>query len=211
MLSGFSFHHWVRSLRGWGYRWIPPLRGEWGRKRFAGYERRWNMEVEGFTKEGFFVILQKKLLTKARAGNFYELVAGDGQVGSLGVWLERSGGGWRVEAWEHRSHPLAALRENRPATEIHGDRLTSWSEKERKAGVVGITTRGAREASGVCREIRKRRIRPYFVGIWNPTMRPIWSKRMEGSGYNLALVYQRMEFYVSAETRGQIQEDRCRK
>ena len=97
MLSDFSFHRWVRSLRGWGYRLIPPIRDEWNRKRIAGYERRWNLEVEGFTKEGFFRILQRNILAKVRAGDFYELVAGDGQVGSLGIWLERGGGdgGWK--------------------------------------------------------------------------------------------------------------------
>lgn len=50
-------------------------------------------------------------------------------------------------------------------------------------------------------------IRPQWVGLWNPTMRPAWFHRMRSAGYQLALVYQRVEFYVRAETRGQITED----
>jgi len=195
MLSGFSLHRWVRSLRGWGYRWIPPLREEWSRKRIAGYERRWNLEVDGFTKEGFFRILQRNILAKVRAGDFYELVVGDGQVGSLGIWLERGGGRWRVEAWEHRSHPLEAFRKNRPGTEIHGGRLTTWAEEKRKADPAGITSRGTRESAAICREIRNGRIRPGFVGIWNPTRRPVWMHRLGRAGYRLEMVYERMEFY----------------
>ena len=195
MLSGFSFHRWVRSLRGWGYRWIPPLREDWSRKRIAGYERRWNLEVEGFTKEGFFRILERNILAKVRAGDFYELVAGDGQVGSLGIWLESGGGGWRVEAWEHRPHPLEAFRNNRPGTEIHRDRLTTWAEEKRKADPAGITSRGSRESAAICREIRNGRIRPGFVGIWNPTRRPVWMHRLGRAGYRLEMIYERMEFY----------------
>ena len=52
-----------------------------------------------------------------------------------------------------------------------------------------------REASGVCREIRAGQIRPQWVGLWNPTMRPAWFHRMRSAGYRLALVYQRIEFY----------------
>jgi len=132
-------------------------------------------------------------------------------VGSLGVWLEGLGQGWKVEAWENQPAPLLSLRENRMQTRIHEGRLTIWSEKERKAGVEGITTRGAKEAAGVCREIRKGRIRPYFVGIWNPTRRPVWMHRLVREGYRFEIVYERIEFYVSAETRRQITEDRWRK
>jgi hypothetical protein len=195
MLSDFSFHRWVRSLRGWGYRLIPPLWDEWILKRIAGYERRWNLEVEGFTKEGFFRILQRNILAKVRAGDFYELVAGDGQVGSLGIWLESRGGGWRVEAWEHRPHPLEAFRNHRPGTEIHGDRLTTWAEEERKADPAGISSRGSRESSAICREIRNGRIRPGFVGIWNPTRRSVWMHRLGQAEYQLEMIYERMEFY----------------
>ena len=195
MLPGLFFHRLLRSFRGWVYRRIPPVHYEWSRKRIAGYERRWNLEVEGFTKEGFFRILQKNMLAKVRTGNFYELVAGDGQVGSLGIWLEREGGGWRVEAWEHRAHPLAVFRKSRPETKIHGERLTAWEDKERKVNPTGITSRGARESAAICREIRNGKIRPGFVGIWNPTRRPVWMHRLGRAGYRLQVIYDRMEFY----------------
>jgi hypothetical protein len=113
--------------------------------------------------------------------------------------LEGLGERWRVEAWEHRPLPLISLKKKRLKAEIHEGRLTRWSAKERKKDLVGITTREAREASGVCREITSGQIRPPWVGLWNPTMRPAWFHRMRSAGYQLALVYQRMEFYVDAE------------
>jgi hypothetical protein len=165
----------------------------------AGYERRWGLEDHGFTKEGFFKVFGEKFLKGNRQGRVYELVAGDGLVGSLGVWLEGLCEGWSVEAWEHRATPLASIRKNRPTTEIHEGRLIKWSAKERKKDLIGITIRGSREASGVCREIRAGQIRPQWVGLWNPSMRSAWFHRMRRAGYQLELVYQRMEFYVDAE------------
>lgn len=185
----------LRHLRGWLYRRFPSVSRSWHRKKLAGYERRWGLEQDGFTKEGFFRILQRNILAKVQAGGFYELVAGDGQVGSLGFWLERGGVGWRVEAWEHRVHPLASFRKNRTGTEIHESRLTSWSEKERKAKLAGITSRGSRESAAICREIRNGLIRPGFVGIWNPTRRPVWMYRLGRAGYRFEMIYERMEFY----------------
>jgi hypothetical protein len=184
-----------RALRGWFYRRSPTFFQNLHLKKLAGYERRWGLEQDGFTKEGFFRILQRNILAKVRAGGFYELVVGDGQVGSLGIWLERSGGGWRVEAWEHRLHPQAAFHKNRVGTPIHESRLTSWSEKERKENPAGITSRGSRESAAICREIRNGRVRPGFVGIWNPTRRPVWMHRLGRAGYRLEMIYERMEFY----------------
>ena len=185
----------LRKFRGSLYRCFPANSKSLFRKKISGYERRWGLEDEGFTKEGFFGILQNKILARVRAGSFYELVVGDGQVGSLGIWLERGGGGWRVEAWEHRPHPLAAFLKNRTETPIHGSRLTTWSEEERKCNPAGITSRGARESSTLCREIHNGRIRPSFVGIWNPTRRPVWIHRLGRAGYRLEMIYERMEFY----------------
>lgn len=194
-----TYKYWIRLCRGWLYRRLPSWGTSWHRKKLAGYERRWGLEQDGFTKEGFFRIFQRRVLSRCRPGSFYELMTGDGLVGSLGVWLEGLGQGWKVEAWEHRATSLASIRKNRPTTEIHAGRLTSWSANERKKDLVGITTRGAREATGVCREIRTDQIRPQWVGLWNPTMRPAWFHRMRSAGYQLALVYQRMEFYVDGE------------
>ena len=185
-----------RLLRGWLYRRYPAVSRGWYRKKLAGYERRWGLEDHGFTKEGFFRVFHKKFLGGNRSGRVYELAAGDGLVGSLGVWLEELEAGWSVEAWEHRPFPLSSIHKQRPRTQIHEGRLISWSAKERKKDLVGVTTRGAREAAGVCREICTRQIRPQWVGLWNPTMRPAWFQRMRSAGYQLELVYQRMEFYV---------------
>ena len=194
MSNTLAWNQLIRSCRGWLYRRLPSCNAKLYRKKLGGYERRWGLEEEGFTKEGFFRIFQRRVLSRCRPGFFYELVTGDGLVGSLGVWLEGKEG-WKVEAWEHRPTALASLRRNRPTTEIYEERLTSWSAKERKKDLVGITTRGSREATGVCKEIRTSKIRPEWVGLWNPTMRPAWFQRMRSAGYQLELVYQRMEFY----------------
>jgi hypothetical protein len=185
----------LRLLRGWLYRLYPAVSRGWYRKKLAGYERKWGLEDHGFTKEGFFTVLQEKFLGGNRPGRVYELAAGDGLVGSLGVWLEELSRGWSLEAWEHRPSPLFSFKKTRLETEIHEGRLIKWSAKERKKDLIGITTRGSREASGVCREIRTGQIRPQWVGLWNPTMRPAWFQRMRSAGYQLVLVYQRMEFY----------------
>jgi hypothetical protein len=169
------------------------------------------LEKEGFVKEGFFRIFQRRVLSRCRSGVFYELVTGDGLVGSLGVWLEGLEQGWTVESWEHRHFPLFSLKRTRLETKIHEGRLIRWSANERKKDLIGITSRKAREASGVCREIRAGQIRPQWVGLWNPTMRPTWFQRMRSADYQLELVYQRMEFYVCAEARRQITANRWQK
>ena len=211
MLEKVAMRPLLRLVRGWLYRRYPALSRGWYRKKLAGYERRWGLEDHGFTKEGFFRVFHERFLGGNRPGRVYELVAGDGLVGSLGVWVEGLGEGWDVEAWEHRPFPLQSFIKYRFQTKIHERRLINWSANERKSDLAGITTRGSREAAGVCREIRARQIRPEWVGIWNPTMRPAWFHRMRSAGYQLELVYQRMEFYVSTETRRQITEDRWRK
>ena len=185
----------LRFLRGWFYRRFPAHSRGWHRKKLAGYERRWGLEDRGFTKEGFFKVFGEKFLSGKKSGRVYELVAGDGLVGSLGIWFEGLGERWSIEAWEHLPLPLISLKKKRLEAKIHEGRLTRWTAKERKKDLVGITTRGCREAAGVCREIRAGQIRPEWVGLWNPTMRPVWFHRMRGAGYQLAVVYQRMEFY----------------
>lgn len=191
---------WIRNLRGWLYRQLPSWGMTLHRKRVTGYERRWGLEQEGFCKEGFFKIFHKKLLQGKKDGFFLELRAGDGLVGSLGVWLESLGGTWRVESWEDRPLPLEQLRAHRIRSKILEGRLTRWLSKNSVQDPDGITTRGSRETSGVCRAIRQSQIRPRWIGIWNPSRRPVWLKRLEKNGYRLALVYERMEFYQASGT-----------
>lgn len=187
-----------RKLRGWMYRHYPAI-GTAFRKKLAGYERGFDLESSGFTKEGFFHIFQRQILVGSFPGRFVELAAGDGWVGSLGAWLEGLEG-WTVEAWEHRSVPRDTFRQHRPRTELHSGRLTDWSPHEPVTKPLGITTRGVREAAGVCRAIRRGLIRPRFVGIWNPSRRPVWYRRLDLEGYRLGLVWHNMEFY--REVRG---------
>lgn len=185
----------LRGLRGFFYRHVLPAAGPWHRKKLAGYARRWGLEQQGFTKEGFFRILADRFRLGQAAGFFIELATGDGLVGSLGLWLETREPGWRVEAWESRPAVLGQLRKNRPQTRVVAGRLTDWSGKDGKAGVTAVTTRSAREAAALCRAIRAGQIRPAWAGIWNPSGRPVWYRRMRSTGYQLELVYERMEFY----------------
>jgi len=181
-------------LRAWLYRRLPAGVPRWHLKRRAGYERRWNLETAGFTKEGFFKILQTRLLAGTRPGVWVELQAGDGLVGSLGVWLEK-GGKWIVEGWEHREWPARSFRKHRPRTALRTERLTSWKTARKLQNPSGVTTRGVREAAGVCRAIREEKVRPLILGIWNPGRKAVWESRLRPCGYRLELVYERMEFY----------------
>lgn len=185
----------LRFMRGWVYRHYPPGMG-WGfRKKLSGFERRWNLEVRGFTKEGFFRVFCDRLGVGQAPGQLVELVAGDGLVGSLGLWLEMEKLGWGVVAWEHRPQVLRRLRKNRPGTEIVEGRLTCWEVGERRPEISAVTTRGAREAAGLCRAIHRGIIQPRWLGIWNPTRRPVWYQRLHREGYRLELVWQNLEFY----------------
>lgn len=189
---------WIRSWRAFWYRLLPSWGGNWHLKRLAGFERRWGLETEGFTKQGFFRIFSENIVRGVRPGRTVELAAGDGLVGSLGAWLEQVDG-WKVDAWEHRPIPQRSIRQHRPKTQLHDGRLTNWSRQETAMSPVGITTRGAREAAGVCRAVRLGLIRPKFIGIWNPTRRPVWERRLRLEGYRLEMVYHRMEFYRERE------------
>ena len=188
---------WWRNLRAWLYRRLPSGCEIWHLKRRAGFERRWELETDGFTKQGFFQIFQKRILAKIPPGLWVELQAGDGRVGSLGLWLEEriQSGIWKVEAWEHRQAPFDSFQKNRPDTRLHRGRVTCWADQSLPINPTGITTRGVREASGVCRAIREQWIRPAILGIWNPSRRWVWESRLRMCGYQLEIIYDRMEFY----------------
>ena len=142
MLEKGAMKSVLRVVRGWLYRRYPAISRGWYRKKLAGYERRWGLEDHGFTKEGFFRVFHERLLGGNRPGRVYELVAGDGLVGSLGVWFEGLGKGLSVEAWEHRPSALLSLKKTRLEAEIHEGRLTRWSAKDRKKDLVGVTQGG---------------------------------------------------------------------
>lgn len=183
----------IRVSRGRIYRKLPAWKSAIFRKKLTGFERRWNLEEVGYTKEGLFTVFCDRFELPKAPGLLLELAAGDGLVGALGLWLEKCG--WRIAAWEHRPEVLRQLRKNRTATEIHEGRLTCWEGVPQRAKVNAITTRGAREASGVCYAIREKWIRPSWLGIWNPSRRPVWYRRLIREGYRLELVWQNIEFY----------------
>jgi hypothetical protein len=187
-----------RTIRAWFYRRFPSWKGNCFAKKLAGYERRWGLEHRAFTKRGFFQVFRQKVLAKIPAGVFFEIQAGHGLVGSLGLWLERESPPWEVWAWEHRKIPAMRFADHRPLTRLILARKTEWIASPPTTSVIGVTLRGAREASGLCRAIRNRRIRPRFVGIWNPRRHPVWYRRMKREGYHLALVYDRTEFYIGS-------------
>ena len=185
----------LRAVRGWFYRRIPSWSRSSHGKRLAGFERRWNLEGEGFTKEGFIRILRKNFLCGTNRGLWLELRGGDGLVGSLAGWLDSGDSGWKVEAWEDRPDPLRQLRGFRPKAKVIDQRLTDWTRRMNVDPPDGITARGNREASAVCRAIRCCGLRPRWIGIWNPSRRPLWARRLQCHGYRLELTYERMEFY----------------
>jgi len=182
-------------MRGWFYRRLPAWNRGLFQKKIAGYERRWGLETHGYTKEGFVEIFRRNLLAGPSGGLFFELQAGDGLVGSLGHWLEKENPAWRVEAWEHRRDPAAAFSARRPLTLLHRTRKTKWVAGELNEFPAGITVRGSREASAVCRALREGKFYPKWIGIWNPARRPVWYFRMKKAGFGLEMVYERMEFY----------------
>lgn len=185
----------LRRIRAWGYRRLPL----WSRalfvKKLAGFERRWNLEETGFTKQGLVRLLRTRRFFQGLPGFLVEAPAGDGRVGSLGVWLESENSGWKVEAWEHRPAVLKQFRRNRPSTDIHEGRLIDWEKVADKPGLEAVTTRGAREAAGLCRALRRKQLQPRWLGIWNPTRRPVWYRRLRREGYQLEMVWQNVEFY----------------
>jgi len=185
----------LRRIRAWGYRQLPVWSRALFLKKLAGFERCWNLEEEGFTKQGLIRILQAKKKFLSLPGLLVEAPVGDGRVGSLGAWLESENSGWKVEAWEHRPVVLKQLQRNRPCTEIHQGRLIHWEKVGGNSDFKAVTTRGAREAAGLCQALRKKKIKPQWMGIWNPTQRPVWYRRMKREGYRLEFVWHNMEFY----------------
>lgn len=186
----------LRNIRGSLYRCLPAASRSLFRKKIAGYERRWGLETKGFTKEGFFQVFREKILSQYPAGSMLELCAGDGVVGSLALWLEKYSQGWQVQAWEARPIVFAQLCKNRPRTTVHLGRLTDWAGLHSSLKPSAFTARGAREASSACRAIRLSLIQPFWLGIWNPSRRPVWYIRLRQQGYRLAMVWQNSEWYV---------------
>lgn len=189
----------LRKLRGYLYRCFPASSRSVFRKKISGYERRWELETKGFAKDGFFEIFSKKILSQYPAGAMIELCAGDGVVGSLGLWLEKYARGWHVKAWEARPLVFEQLRKNRPQTTVYLGRLTDWAALGSSSRPCALTVRGTREAAAACRAVRLSLIQPVWLCIWNPSHRPVWYKRLNRQGYRLAMVWQNNEIYVKTK------------
>lgn len=192
----------LRRWRGFWYRNLPGCAWD---KKLQGYERRWGLETGGFPKAGFIQACQERLLSGQKPGWFLEIKAGDGIIGSLGYGLEQGPGGWGTAAWEDRPFPAQTFREKRPTTPLFQSKFGLPLPPKVFQRVVGLTVRANREASAVCRVIRKGELVPVVCGIWNPSRRDIWHRRMKLLGYRLELVYQRMEIYKKRKTlRGRV-------
>jgi len=185
---------WLRRFRGFIYRRWPGVTREAHRKRMAGYARRWDCEREGFTQEGFLRIMRGRLIYPEDPTSCLELAVGDGLVGSYGNWLE-SRLGWKCVAWESRPAAFAQLQRNRPGT-LCFPGSWAWPRDLASSDRPGlVTSRSQRQSSALCKAISGGKIRPSIVGLWNPSARAVWWRRLEACRYRLAVVHERMEFY----------------
>jgi len=184
------FAYGLRLLRGWWYRRLPAFLPGCHRKRMAGFGRRWNLEVEGWTQEGFSRIFFARVLCGRRRGRILELGAGDGLVGSLGRWLEDHQD-WTATCEEPRDLPFAQLKGNRPKAECIQKMDDSRILRETDL----VTCRSGRRCHLVVRLMRKNGFRPRVLGLWNRSRRAAWAQRLRALGYHPILCQDRMEFY----------------
>jgi len=185
----------LRSVRGWWYRRFPGFLPGGHRLRGIGFTRRWNCEDRGWTQEGFAQLVWEKLLRGKRRGRILECSCGDGLIGSLGWWLEKNAG-WTADCEIDRGGALARLRVARPAAKIHSS-LASFGSggANRIRDFDLVTSRSCRGTSRLCRMMSRDAGGPAVVGIWNPSGRDLWSRRLGKLGYRMALCRNRFELY----------------
>jgi len=144
--------------------------------------------------EGFIQVMRKRILLPEDPLVCLEIAPGDGLVGSYGNWLE-TGFGWRCLAWEARPAAFAQLQRNRPGT-LCFPKSWTWPRDLASSGRPGlVTSRSHRQSSALCKAISGGKIRPSLVGLWNPSERAVWWRRLAACRYRLAVVHERMEFY----------------
>lgn len=156
----------------------------------VGYGRRWGLEENGWTQEGFCQVVWEKLLMRKRGGAILELAAGDGLVGSLGRWLEEHQG-WDATCEEPAVEPRRQLIKNRPRAQCFQGLKNFVALRTRDV----VTSRSATRSTLLLREMRTSGYRPGLVGIWNRSGRPLWAVRLKQMGYRPVLCQDRMEFY----------------
>jgi len=125
-----------------------------------------------------------------------ELAAGDGLVGSPGVWLESEG--VRCFLWEHREIPRREAKRQRPAARVEAGRLLDWRKADLPAEPWLVSSACPRQSARVWQAIREKLIRPAWVVIGNPSGRPVWWLRARQAGYRLAWVYENREYFLRA-------------
>jgi hypothetical protein len=198
MNSGEEKRMWrnlLRKSRGWLYRRLPAFIPGLHRLRVAGFNRRWDMENRGWTQEGFACLVWEKILRGRRRGRILECACGGGLIGSLGWWLEKNAG-WTADCEEHRKGALAQLQIARPMAKIHSSLAFLGEAGADKIGDFDlVTSRSCRDASRLFRMISRDAGAPMVVGIWNPSGRDHWSRRLAKLGYQLALCRDRFELY----------------
>jgi len=128
-------------------------------------------------------------------GVLLEGACGSGLVGSLGWWLEKNSG-WSAECHEWRISAATKLGRNRPAARIHPS--LNFLEKggvQKSRGFDLITSRSVRTTAAICRMMRRRLVAATVVGVWNPTGRDLWARRLGKLGYRMVLCRERLELY----------------
>ena len=185
----------LRQIRGWWYRRIPRFMPGSHRLRVIGFRRRWGCEERGWTQEGFSRLVWEKLLGGRRHGRILECACGGGLIGSLGWWLGKNAG-WTADCEEDRKGLQTRLRVSRPAAKIHLSLAFLGGTGDDKIECFDlVTTRSSLDASRLFRMMRREDRGPVLVGIWNPSGRDLWSRRLAKLGYQLALCRDRFEIY----------------
>jgi hypothetical protein len=193
----FALMLMIRRLRGWLYRRVWGGSRNSHRQRRKGFERRCGAEEQGRTMEHWVAFLRRHGLVPPDQAVLVELAAGDGLIGSIGVWLERQGTGVRCFLWEHRPLPIHDAVRQRSGARVTQGRLVDW----RAAGLAVkpwlVTSGCSRQTAHCWQAIRQGLIRPHWLVIWNPTERPVWWRRARREGYRLRWVHHNREYYQS--------------
>lgn len=187
----------LRRLRGFLYRRMPSpgFFPSSHRHRVVGFGRRWGCEERGWTQEGFSRLVWEKLFHGKMQGLLLECACGSGLVGSLGWWLEKNSG-WSAECHEWRISAATKLGRNRPAARIHPS--LNFLEKggvQKSRGFDLITSRSVRTTAAICRMMRRGLVAATVIGVWNPTGRDLWARRLGKLGYRMVLCRERLELY----------------
>jgi hypothetical protein len=185
----------LRKVRGWIYRHWPGSSREAHFRRRKGSERFRDAEKHAFTQESWVGYLRKHSILGEKNCVIVELAAGDGLVGSLGVWLEEKSRGVECYLWEHREIPFQEALRRRPTAGVRAGRLLDWGTTTFPNSPWLVTSRCARQSRQLWRAVGANIIQPKWVVIWNPSGRGVWWHRARQTGYQLYWMQQNYEYY----------------